>query len=100
MAFFGLNVVSTYIFTKQSMPMYFSEPPTEGEMPMLTYMGKVVGQNQMAALMMCVISVASGVVTKQFMLVLTIFLAFLIGDIARVISWKETLKLDASKLYP
>merc|ERR1719356_343254 len=54
----------------------------------------------MAALMMCVISVASGVVTKQFMLALTVWLVFCTGDIVRVISWKEAIKLDTSKIYP
>jgi hypothetical protein len=96
----GLNFVMTYIFAKQTIPGYFSEPPTEEEMPLLVYMGKVCGQNMSPALFMTVISVVSGTVTKQYILAVTIFQIFGVFEIMRVMTWKEAIKVDVAKVFP
>jgi len=99
-AWWGLHFAISYVFTEGAVPGYFKERPQENEWKLAVYLCKLCGQNQMPLLLMSVISFASGIVSKEYMLMLTLLCLFLTGDMVRMMATCEAVGMDKSKIYP
>jgi glucose-6-phosphate-specific signal transduction histidine kinase len=97
---YGLHFAIAYIFTSKACMGYFKEPPKGNEYQLAVYLCKAAGQNMMPMVLMSVISVVSGIVSKEYMLMLTLHKLFLTGDFVRMITTCEAVGMDKSKLYP
>merc|ERR1719230_2192589 len=99
-AWWGLHFAIAYIFTEQAIPGYFKARPQGKEWDLAVYLCKCCGHEQMPLLLMSVLSVASGAVSKEYMLMLTLLCVFLTGDMVRMITTCEAVGMDKSKIYP
>jgi len=95
------NFIPCYFFTGQAVKGYWTEGLLGDQaQKVATYLTKTAGQNMLPLFLWSAITVASGTVSKEYMLVMTLHFSFCGLDILRMTTTCEAVGISKSLLYP
>jgi hypothetical protein len=97
----GLQIATTYVFPEVGLKAYWPDGfKTEKSQKIARYMMMCIGQNMVPMLLLSVIMLKTGTVTKEFMLMNALHWAFATFDIARMTTTCEAIGVPKKLLYP
>jgi len=100
-AFFGSQFLHTYFFTGAAVKGYFTERAlTAQEQKIAAYLMKSVGLCQLFVLILSVLTVASGTVSKEYMLTVLTMFTFSVFDVSKMTTTCEAVGIPKSAIYP
>jgi len=98
--YYGFQFLFTYFLTPQAMKAYFKEPMGDKAEKVAQYLMKTTAQNMFPMFVWSVITVNSGTVSKEYMLVCLVQFCFCTLDIARMTTTCEGIGVPKSMIMP